>query len=180
MSRFTYRPPTGDHCSNTLSDCLLNTLKMYDDFTDPCQAIFPRLKYRYVPFQCSASHLIPGILPAICLEYSANRIGMYIACGGPYREAHSVSTAPSSHDDGLSPKTVRNTIAKPRRETERGDAGCSKASFGKAPASESPKRTAEYVEGLSDARTKLKALFNIRYPSRSCTARGSHENMPSR
>jgi hypothetical protein len=32
----------------------------------------------------------------------------------------------------------------------------------------------------SDVRTQLEALFNIRYPSRSCTARGSQENMPSR
>jgi hypothetical protein len=37
-----------------------------------------------------------------------------------------------------------------------------------------------YVEGLSDARTQPEVLFNIRYPSRSCTASGSQENMPSR
>jgi len=29
-----------------------------------------------------------------------------------------MSTAPSSHDDGLYPKTVRSEIAKPRRETD--------------------------------------------------------------
>ena len=37
-----------------------------------------------------------------------------------------------------------------------------------------------HVEGSSDTRTQLEALFNIRYPSRTWTARGSQENMPSR
>ena len=40
-------------------------------------------------------------------------------------------------------------------------AGCSKASFDKAAASEMPRRTFQYVEALSDARTQSAALFNI-------------------
>ena len=59
------------------------------------------------------------------------------------------------------PATVRTEIAKLCCETDTGVAGCSKASFDKAAASESPKRTFQYVEGLNDARTRSAALFNI-------------------
>jgi hypothetical protein len=55
-----------------------------------------------------------------------------------------------------------------------------KRAFQQGRSERKPEAYVGYVEGLSDARTKLKALFNIRHPSRSCTANGSQENMPSR
>ena len=38
--------------------------------------------------------------------------------------------------------------------------GCSKRLSGKAAASEMPRRTFQYVEALSDARTQLAVIFN--------------------
>ena len=59
------------------------------------------------------------------------------------------------------PEEIRIVDGKPRRGPMCGTAGCSKASLDKAAASEMPRRTFQYVEALSDARTRSAALFNI-------------------
>ena len=60
-------------------------------------------------------------------------------------------------------------------------AGCSKRLSSKAAADGSTGGVASgYVEDAFEARTTLADFFSIRYPSLSCTAKGSQEKMPSR